>query len=47
MLECRCGGRELIPTKTGVLFKGGKPTGGTLQYICAACMLKGIRVIVA
>ena len=46
MLECRCGGREMIQTKTGVLFKNGKPSGGTLQYICAACVLKGERVVV-
>jgi len=47
MLECRCGGRELIETKTGVLFKDGKPTGGTKQMICAACLAKGERVVVA
>lgn len=47
MLQCRCGGREMIETKTGVLLKGGKPTGGTKQIICAACMLKGERVVVA
>jgi hypothetical protein len=47
MLQCRCGSREMIETKTGVLFKDGKPTGGTKQMICAACMLKGERVVVA
>lgn len=36
----------MIQTKTGVLFKNGKPSGGTLQYICAACVLKGERVVV-
>lgn len=47
MLQCRCGSREMIETKTGVLLIGGKPTGGTKQIICAACMLKGERVVVA
>jgi len=47
MLECRCGCRELIETKTGMLFKDGKPTGGTPQWICAACLAKGDRVVVA
>jgi hypothetical protein len=47
MLQCRCGSREMIETKTGVLFKDGKATGGTKQLICAACMLKGERVVVA
>jgi hypothetical protein len=47
MLECRCGGRELIETKTGVLFQDGKASGGTKQWICAACLAKGERVVVA
>ncbi len=47
LLECRCGSRELIETKTGVLFKDGKPRGGTKQMICAACLAKGERVVVA
>lgn len=47
MLECRCGCRELIETKSGVLFKDGKPTGGTKQMICAACLARGERVVVA
>lgn len=47
MLQCRCGSREIIETKTGVLLIGGKPTGGTKQYICAACLMKGERVVVA
>lgn len=48
MLQCnRCGGRELIETKTGVLFKDGKPQGGTKQLICASCLAHGERVVVA
>jgi hypothetical protein len=29
MLQCRCGSRDMIETKTGVLFKNGKASGGT------------------
>ncbi|MDN8612787.1 hypothetical protein [Variovorax ginsengisoli] len=47
MLECRCGSREFIETKSGVLLKDGKPTGGTKTLICAICLLKGERVVVA
>jgi hypothetical protein len=29
MVQChRCGGREVIETKIGVMMKSGKPTGG-------------------
>ena len=47
MLQCRCGSREFIETKTGVLFENGKAKGGSKQLICAACMLKGERVVVS
>ncbi|PLC06400.1 hypothetical protein CY658_05025 [Variovorax sp. RO1] len=47
VLQCnRCGGREMIETKTGMLFKDGKASGGTKQILCAACLLKGERVVV-
>lgn len=47
MVQCnRCGGREMIEVKTGVLLKDGKPSGGTRQLLCAACMLRGERVAV-
>lgn len=46
MLECRCGSRELIEVKTGVMFKNGKASGGTKQLLCACCMRKGERVVV-
>ncbi|MEH6565568.1 MAG: hypothetical protein V7756_09625 [Halopseudomonas sp.] len=46
MIQChRCGGRELIETKTGVMLKNGKPTGGTKQLLCACCFMKGERVV--
>jgi hypothetical protein len=47
MLECRCGGRELLEVKVGVLWRNGRAYGGTKQLICAACLAKGERVVVA
>ncbi|MGY2258124.1 hypothetical protein [Pseudomonas sp. SDO55104_S430] len=45
MVQChRCGGREVIESKIGVLMKNGKPTGGTKALLCLACLLKGERV---
>ncbi|WP_081500177.1 hypothetical protein [Pseudomonas sp. GM67] len=45
MVQChRCGGREVIETKIGVLMKNGKPTGGTKVLLCVGCLLKGERV---
>lgn len=46
LMQCRCGGRELIETRTGVLLKNGKPTGGDRQYLCAMCFMRGERVVV-
>lgn len=43
---CRCGGREMMETKIGVMIKNGKPTGGTKQLLCAHCHRKGERVVV-
>lgn len=47
VIQCpRCGGREVIETKTGMLFAGGKASGGTKQLLCTACLLNGERVVV-
>lgn len=47
MIQCqRCGGREVIETKIGVMRKNGKPSGGTKQLLCAGCFMKGERVVV-
>ncbi len=47
MLQChRCGGREFIETKIGIMMKNGKPTGGTKTLICVVCLLGGHRVII-
>lgn len=46
VLQChRCGGREVIETKTGMTVQNGKASGGTKQLICATCMLSGERVV--
>lgn len=46
MIQChRCGGREVIETKIGMLLKNGKPQGGTKQLLCALCFMKGQRVV--
>ena len=48
MLQChRCGGREVIETKVGVLLQSGKAKGGTKQILCASCLMKGERVVLA
>lgn len=47
MLDCpRCSGREFIETKTGILLRNGKPTGGTKALICVACLTNGERVLI-
>jgi hypothetical protein len=48
MLQCnRCGGREVLELKTGVMLEDGKPKGGTKQLVCATCYMKGDRVVLA
>jgi MinD superfamily P-loop ATPase len=47
LIECRCGCREVIETKSSVLLKDGRPQGGVKQLICAACFAKGERVVLA
>ena len=46
MLQCRCGCRELIEVKSGVMYVDGKTQGGTKQMICAACFARGEIVTV-
>ncbi len=46
MLQChKCGGREVVQAKAGVLAKGGKPVGGTKVLLCAMCFARGERVV--
>jgi len=46
MLQCpRCGGREVIETKVGVMYVDGKARGGTRCLLCADCHRRGDRVV--
>lgn len=46
LLQChRCGGREVIETRVGMTFRGGKASGGTRVRLCAFCYMKGERVV--
>lgn len=46
MIQCgRCGSREVIETKIGMLYKNGKPQGGTKQILCASCFMRGERMV--
>lgn len=48
MVQChRCGGREVIEAKIGVLMKNGKPAGGTKALLCVCCLMRGERVVLA
>lgn len=47
MIQCRCGSREVIEARQGVLLKEGKPSGGTKVMLCVNCLLRGERVVVA
>ena len=47
MLQCRCGSRELIEAKTGVLYKDGRCQGGTKVLLCLSCLTNGKREVVA
>ena len=46
LLMCRCGGTSLIVELTNARYRGGKVVGGTKQWLCAACLLAGQRVVV-
>lgn len=43
----RCNGIELKEVRIGMTKRNGKLTGGTKQWICAACERNGERVVVA
>ena len=47
MLQCRCGSRDVLSVKIGVLIVAGKPSRGTPQLLCAACFMQGKRVVLA
>jgi hypothetical protein len=46
VLQCRCGAREFIEARTGVEFYNGRARGGTKVLLCAACYMRGQRVVV-
>ena len=46
MLQCpRCQCREVTETVIGAMLLGGKLKGGTRQFICVGCLLRGERVV--
>jgi len=48
MIQChRCGGREVLETRIGVLQSGRRWTGGTKVLLCAGCLMRGERVVLA
>jgi hypothetical protein len=48
MICChRCGGAEVIQTKIGMVHKNGKATGGTRQFLCALCFMRGERIVLS
>ena len=46
LLECRCGGREFIKARSGVMLKDGKASGGKDVLLCVFCLARGERVVV-
>jgi hypothetical protein len=48
MIQChRCGGREVIEAKVGMVMKNGRASGGTKSILCATCHRNGERVVLA
>jgi transcription elongation factor Elf1 len=46
LIQChRCGSREVLETKIGMVYKASKASGGTKQILCAACFMRGERVV--
>lgn len=45
MIRChKCGGGEVLETRSNVVFEGGKTKRGTKILICAMCFMRGERV---
>jgi hypothetical protein len=48
MLQCRrCGGREVLELKSGVLYQDGRTKGGIKTIVCATCFMRGERMVLA
>ena len=45
-LQCACGSRDMIQVTTGLLLEQGVPKGGVKQWLCASCLVKGVRSVV-
>jgi len=46
VIDChRCGGREVIETRIGLMARNRRASGGTRQYLCALCFMRGERVV--
>lgn len=49
VLQCplrTCLSTSVLPEKTGMRIKNGKPVGGTTVLICAVCLKEGRRTVV-
>jgi hypothetical protein len=48
ILECpRCDGREVLELRSGAALFDGKVSGGMKTVVCAACFMKGERIVLA
>lgn len=48
VLQCpRCGGRDVMEVKNGVVLENGKLHGGIKLLVCACCLVKGERIVLA
>lgn len=46
MIRChRCGGGEVLETRSGVVIDNCTPKRGTKILLCAACYMRGERVV--
>lgn len=47
LIQCRCGSREIVESRSGALLISGKVTGGARQWVCLPCLMRGERVVLA
>lgn len=48
ILQCpRCAGREVVELRSSMNYRAGKASGGVKRWACAACWLRGERVVLA
>lgn len=46
-LQCGCGSRDAIEVRSGAMLRGRSVAGGTVIWLCAACLMQGRRVVLA